>query len=135
MSPTTMRFILSSLVYLLLGVVLGVLFLAFPNTRGLRAVHVHLNLVGFVLFMIMGVAYHILPRFRGRPLISEKLAVVQFWLAEVGLVGLLVFMGIDAYQSQVAISPMAITTGLVVFGTALVVSIVLFVYNLGRTLY
>lgn len=132
-----MRFILTSLVYLLLGVILGFIFLAFPDARVLRTVHAHVNLVGFVIFMIFGVAYHILPRFRGRPLVSERMAVVQFWAAEVGLAGLLVFMGLEAYKFQLSswLPAAVIVTGLIVFGLTLVVSFFLFVYNLGRTLY
>src|SRR3989304_7922029 len=97
MSRTTLGFIFTGMVVLVLGVTLGVLFVVFPNLRPLSTVHAHLNLVGAVIFMIFGVAYHILPRFRGRPLHSENLAWAQFWLANIGLVGLLVAMGLDAY--------------------------------------
>ena len=40
--------------------------------------------------MIFGVAYHILPRFSGRPLWSEKLAMAQLYLANIGLIGMAV---------------------------------------------
>ena len=95
----------------------------------LSTVHAHLNLVGFIAFTIFGIAYHILPRFRGRPLYSEKLAWWQFWLANVGLVGLLVFLGLGAYASLDGLR-----TLLAVFGTTLALSIYLFVYNMLRTL-
>ena len=129
MSKTTMGFIFSGLIYLVIGVTLGVLFLIFPETRGLRSVHAHLNLVGFIIFIIFGVAYHILPRFRGRPLYSEKLAWWQFWLANVGLVGLLVFLGLGTYVSFGGLIILQ-----AVFGATLALSIYLFVYNMLRTL-
>jgi cytochrome c oxidase cbb3-type subunit 1 len=127
MSKTTLGFILVSLFYLLLGVTLGVVFFIIPEARALRSVHAHLNLMGFVIFMIFGVAYHILPRFRGRPLHSEGLAWAQFWLANVGLVGLLILMGLNVY---ITVS----TALLALFGALLALSVYLFVYNLGRTL-
>ena len=129
MSKTTLGFIFSGIAYLVIGVTLGVLFFIIPETRVLSTVHAHLNLVGFVTFTIFGVAYHILPRFRGRPLYSEKLAWWQFWLANIGLVGLLVFLGLGVYVSFDGLRALQ-----AVFGATLAVSIYLFVYNMLRTL-
>ena len=129
MSKTTLGFIFTGLVYLVIGITLGVLFVILPDLRPLRTVHAHLNLVGFVMFLIFGVAYHILPRFRGRPLYSEPLAWWQLWLANIGLVGLLIFMTIAVYQTQPYLTYLA-----VIFGIVLVISIYLFVYNMLRTL-
>lgn len=127
MSKTSIGFVIASLIYLAVGVALGVLFFIVPEMRVLRSVHVHLNVVGFVTFMIFGVAYHILPRFRGKPLHSEPLAWVQFWLANIGLIGLLV--------SMILYQPIA---GLYVIGALfaaiLALSIYLFIYNMARTL-
>jgi len=121
MSKTTLGFIYTSLLYLLVGTVLGGLFFLFPGLRAYRYIHGHANLVGFVTFMIFGVAYHILPRFRGRPLYSEGLAWAQFWLAQVGLAGLLLFEALG--------SPLAKA-----FALVLALSFLLFIYNIGRTL-
>lgn len=129
MSKTTLGFIFAGITYLVIGVTLGVLFFIIPETRGLSTVHAHLNLVGFVTFIIFGIAYHILPRFRGRPLYSEKLAWWQFWLANIGLVGLLVFLGLGAYVSFDGLGVLQ-----AVFGATLALSIYLFVYNMLRTL-
>lgn len=41
--------------------------------------------------MIFGVGYHILPRFTGRPLAYPKIGTLQFYLANIGLVGLVCF--------------------------------------------
>ncbi|HEY5190380.1 MAG TPA: hypothetical protein VII77_00240, partial [Candidatus Deferrimicrobium sp.] len=38
-------------------------------------------LTGFVMMVIFGIAYHILPRFAGKPLHSEGWAAAHFWLA------------------------------------------------------
>ncbi len=129
MSKTTLGFIFTGLAYLLIGVTLGVLFFILPETRVLRPVHTHLNLVGFVTFLVFGIAYHVLPRFRGRPLYSEKLAWGQFWLANIGLVGLLVFLGLGAYVSFDGLRALQ-----AIFGATLALSVYLFAYNMFRTL-
>lgn len=130
MSRTTLSFILAGFIYLVIGTTLGPLFVVLPDLQPLRTVHAHLNLVGFMTFFVFGIAYHILPRFRGRPLHSEALAWLQFWLANVGLVGFLAFTAIGAYTDFSGLA--ALRAG---FGAVLAVSIYLFVYNLGRTLF
>lgn len=129
MSKTTLGFIFSGMIYLLIGVTLGVLFFLIPQIRVLNTVHAHLNLVGFVMFTIFGTAYHILPRFRGRPLHSERIAWWQLWLGNIGLVGLLVLMTVAAYQPLESLRYLQ-----AIFGAALAVSIYLFIYNMLRTL-
>lgn len=124
-----MGFLFTGLVYLVIGVTLGVLFFIIPETRPLKSVHIHLNLVGFVIFTIFGIGYHILPRFRGNPLFSERLAWWQFWLANVGLVGLVFSLGLGAYLDSDGVR-----VAQVVFGSTLALSIYLFVYNMLRTL-
>jgi len=47
--------------------------------------HAHMMLLGFVLMMIYGVGLHVIPRFGGHPLRSERIASWQFWLANAGL--------------------------------------------------
>jgi cbb3-type cytochrome oxidase subunit 1 len=83
-------FIAAALVYALAGGLLGIAWLASPALipgQALRA-HAHLMLVGFVGMMIFGVALHMLPRFTGRPLFSERLADAQFALVNLGLLAL-----------------------------------------------
>jgi len=98
MSPTTIRFLKVGMACLILGALLGTL-LAVPGTRDLlsrapgaqwRLAHTHLNLVGFVLMAIFGIAYHILPRFAGKPLRSESWAAAHFWIAALGTAGMVV---------------------------------------------
>ena len=129
MSKTTLGFICSGVIYLLIGITLGVLFFLKPETRVLNTVHAHLNLVGFVAFLIFGIAYHILPRFRGRPLHSESLAWWQFWLANIGLAGLLISMTVSVYQP---LDSLRYIQG--AFGALLALSMYLFAYNMLRTL-
>ena len=105
MSPTTIRFLKVGMAYFVLGTLLGTL-LAVPATRDLlykapgaqwRLAHTHLNLAGFVIMIIFGIAYHILPRFSGKPLHSEAWASAHFWIAAFATAGMVIgFLAPDA---------------------------------------
>ncbi|MDP7240753.1 MAG: cbb3-type cytochrome c oxidase subunit I [Dehalococcoidia bacterium] len=117
----------TGMAYLMVGVGLGLYMAIDESARILGPVHAHANLVGFVTFNIFGIGYHILPRFRGRPLYSEGLAWVQFWAANIGLAGFLVFTATRIYWG-VGSNQRA------VFAALMALSFVLFVYNMGRTM-
>jgi cbb3-type cytochrome oxidase subunit 1 len=91
MLPRNRWFVAAALAYALLGGLLGLAWLAFPGdlpALALRA-HAHLMLVGFAGMMIFGVGLHVLPRFTGRTLYSERLADVQFACANLGLLAMI----------------------------------------------
>lgn len=75
------------LIYGLLGGLLMLVRLVDPTRvpGNLPRIHGHMLLLGFVLMMIYGVGLHVLPRFGGYPLRSERIATLQFWLANAGL--------------------------------------------------
>jgi cbb3-type cytochrome oxidase subunit 1 len=125
------NFIGMSIVYLFVASLFGVAMLAYPSMIGLKFVHSHLNLLGWVSMMIYGVGYHILPRFTGRPLKSPKMGEAQFWLANIGLVGMLLFYSLSLYSPH-----KGLYTGLAIaFGSVEAVSIFLFFYNMLATIY
>jgi hypothetical protein len=88
MDSYVIAFIRSSLVWLALGVTLGLWLVFDPQAIVYRAAHMHANLLGFVSMMIFGVAYHVIPRFSGRPLFSARSARIHVWLANIGLAGM-----------------------------------------------
>jgi cbb3-type cytochrome oxidase subunit 1 len=90
MLPRNRWFIAAALLYALLGGLLALAWLAAPGALPALTprVHAHLMLVGFAGMMIFGVALHMLPRFTGRPLFSERVADAQFWLANAGLLAM-----------------------------------------------
>jgi hypothetical protein len=127
MSRTTLGFIYTALAYLLIGTGVGAYMAIVPGGRALEPVHAHLNLVGFVMFSIFGIGYHILPRFRGRALYSEGLGWLQFWVANIGLVGFLLLTVANTYWG--------VGSGLRgALAAVLALSFLLFIYNMGRTL-
>jgi cbb3-type cytochrome oxidase subunit 1 len=85
MEPFVRRFVRSSLIWLAIGAVLGTAIAIWPRLLVYRPAHMHANLLGFVSMMIFGVAYHVLPRFVGRPLHSRLLAALHLWVANAGL--------------------------------------------------
>lgn len=122
------RFLKASLVWLALGVSLGLLMLIWPAAILYRPAHLHLNLLGFVTMMIYGVGYHVLPRFSGHPLHSRELAGVHWWMANVGL-GLLVagfILRPHLYRWSLPL--------LIVGGSASTLGAFIFIYNIWRTI-
>jgi hypothetical protein len=121
-------FIRSSLVWLGIGVVLGLSVLFLPALAGgYRAAHMHANLLGFVSMMIFGVAYHVIPRFTGIPLASPGVARGHLWVANLGLAGM-----VGGWM----IRPSAWPLGSWVLGAGAVLSAAgafAFIYNIWRT--
>lgn len=89
------NFIKGSIVATLtLGGTLGALILAslFLQIEGLPSfpgdfisLHAHFQLFGWLGLFIMGIAYHVIPRFKASQLHSKRLAEASFWLVAAGL--------------------------------------------------
>ncbi len=82
-------FIKAGLIYLVLGVILGVS-MSFVPAWSIRFVHIHLNLLGFMTMMIAGVAYHVLPRFSARTVPWPGGVKYHFLFHNIGLIGMLI---------------------------------------------
>ena len=85
------RYVRVSLFYLVLGLLLGAGMLWFGNDN-FQFLHSHMLLVGVVLFASFGAGYHwIAGRAEAGPLpgVTPAMARLQFWLANVGLPGML----------------------------------------------
>lgn len=81
-------FIRASLIWFVAGISLGLAIAIHPAWVVYRPAHAHMNLVGFVVMMIFGVGYQMLPRFFGHPIHNRALAAAHVWLANLGLAGL-----------------------------------------------
>lgn len=122
------RFIKASLCWLLTGVSLGVAMAFGPQLIIYRPAHVHANLLGFVSMMIFGVAYHVIPRFSGAPLHNRRLASAHFFVANLGLIGIVGgFLAIPRW-SFIGRPMLHTGAGLTTVG------VVMFVYNIWRTM-
>jgi cbb3-type cytochrome oxidase subunit 1 len=126
------NFILMSVIYLSLAGFLGVMMLVHPSISGTyKFAHSHLMLLGWVSMMIFGVGYHILPRFTGKLLKQPRLAELQFWLANIGLAGMVAFDvlrkhggNVEQFQGIIAVS-----------GALELLSLLLFFYLMAGTLF
>lgn len=78
------KYLIMGAVYLLVGILLG-MYMGASEDHSLAPVHAHINLLGFTLMTIFGLAYHVLPQMAESPL-----AKAQFWLHQVGALVLLV---------------------------------------------
>lgn len=125
------NFIAMSIVYLVVASIIGIYMLISPRTlAGYKFVHSHLMLLGWVSMMIYGVGYHILPRFAGRLLKHSSLAEAQFWMANIGLVGMAVFYVLLTENGSFTYRAL-----LGLFGILEVFSIFIFFYNMFVTIY
>jgi cbb3-type cytochrome oxidase subunit 1 len=122
-------FIVMSIVYLGLAAVLGIVMLGSQSVMAMKFVHSHLNMLGWVSMMIYGVGYHILPRFMGRPLYSNRIGEAQFYLANISLVAMLLFYTLNVYTPGDVYRTLTMLSGAVQ-----AVAIFLFFYNMLMTL-
>ena len=122
-------FIVMSVVYLGAAAVMGIVMLANHDVMALKFVHSHLNMLGWVSMMIYGVGYHILPRFMGRALYSNRIGEMQFYLANISLVAMLVFYTLNVYDPSVLYRTITVVSGAVQ-----ALAIFLFLYNMLMTL-
>ena len=128
MNRLSIRCIKAAFICLALGIGLGAWF-AVDRAQGvwLRPLHAALNLWGWTTLLIYGMAYHMLPRFTGRPL-RARIATIQSWLAIGGIA--LVSIG---WLGVVAALPLA--QGILLAGGALqVLAATLFALLIGELL-
>jgi hybrid cluster-associated redox disulfide protein len=122
MDRYTKGFVVASLVYFFLAAVLGI-WMGGTDTAGwVRFAHVHFNLLGFMSMMIYGVGYFILPRFNGRTLRWPSWVPAHFYVANLGLIGM------------VATAPERPSMGFVLFAALSVISAGMFAVNLAATM-
>lgn len=123
----SLRYVKASLVYLVVG---GSLLLAtFTHVIAFEmSAFYFMQLYGFVAMMIFGLSYLFVPSFSHAFLHSLKLAKLQFWLMNLGVIGLTVsFSGILPYTENLKF---------IVVGSLIiqVVALYLHAYNLWLTM-
>ena len=120
-----LKFAWASLIYLVIGSTMGIIMLL--TSESIKSSHAHVLLIGFVAMMIFGVGYHLLPVFAGTDLYSLRLAEIQFWLQNIGLIGL-------AFTMSYRYASTNYMTGTVIFGIISILGIYIFAYNIARSL-
>lgn len=129
MSFETIWFIRAALVYFGAGIVLGLTIAFRPDwVYLLKPIHAHLNLLGFMAMFVYGVAYHVLPRFKGRQLYSQRMSRYHLYLSNIALVGMAVsfpFYSLWGSRGSYALA---------FFGLLQLVAAGMFITNLWKTL-
>jgi drug/metabolite transporter (DMT)-like permease len=122
----SLKYVKASLVYLAAGVTLLVLTFTHLISFDLTGFY-FLQLYGFVATMIFGLSYLFVPSFAHAYLHSMRLARLQFWLMNIGVVGVAaVFGGVLPYNPSLRY----VTIGFLVL---LAVAVYIHVYNLWMT--
>ena len=123
----SLKYVKASLVYLAAGVTL--LLLTFSHVIAFDLTEFYfMQLYGFVAMMIFGLSYLFIPSFAHAFLHSMRLARLQFWLMNVGVVGMA-----TAFSGLIPYSP-AIKYVTVGFLLVLVIAVYMHVSNLWMTL-
>ena len=131
MNELSRIFIKTSLIYLAISTVIGLLITIGP---GYSFMHSHFTLIGWLSFFVFGAAYEIIPRYSGKPLFSEKLGFIHFWLGNIGLVGLALsypFMRMFMLREKDFSDALLIVT---LFGMIVTISIFMFIYNIWKSI-
>lgn len=123
----SLKYVKASLIYLTSGGTLLVLTFAHMLSFDMSAFY-FMQLYGFVAMMIFGLSYLFVPSFSHAFLYSLRLARMQFWLMNVGVIGMTAsFSGLIPYNPN--------TTYLVIGSlVVLVLALYLHAYNLLRTM-
>jgi uncharacterized membrane protein len=123
----SLKYVKASLVYLAVGASLLLLTFSHVITFDLTGFY-FMQLYGFVAMMIFGLSYLFVPSFAHAFLHSIRLARLQFWLMNIGVVGMAtVFSGLMPYNPN-----MRYVT--VVLLLVLVFAVYVHVYNLWTTM-
>ena len=126
MGKASVRFVSASLSYLIIGIAFGLLMALSPDYAvRFMPVHAHLNVLGWITMMIYGVGYYIIPQFAGKRLYSQGLAMTQFWIANIGLIGMLVLFPFRAGTPEATIT---------IFASMEFLAALIFLYNIARSI-
>ncbi|MEZ5796523.1 MAG: hypothetical protein R3D63_02940 [Paracoccaceae bacterium] len=79
-------FLVIAPVYLAIGVLFG-MYMGATGDHAMAPVHAHINLLGFTLMMVFGMAYHLVPAAG-----DSMLGRVHFWLHQAGALVLLIML-------------------------------------------
>ncbi len=126
MSVITVRFIKCGMIYFLLAMLLGIMLSVSGPVYPYMPIHVHFNLLGWMSMMVFGVGSHILPRFSGTPLWSERLSLWHLWLANIGLIGMAAGWLVKGSSGS--------STVLLIFALVESLSIIFFALNMFKTI-
>ncbi|HEY9206302.1 MAG TPA: cbb3-type cytochrome c oxidase subunit I [Candidatus Methanoperedens sp.] len=124
-------FIKAGVVYLGVSTILGVLITLGP---GFSFMHSHLALIGWVSFLLFGLAYMVIPQYSGKSLFSEQLGIIQFWLANIGLIGLSLSYPFMRMYMLKGLDYSLAQTIVIISGVLEAISVFIFIFNIWKSM-
>ena len=105
------NFLIAGSIYLLVGIGFG-MYMGVSQDFTLAPVHAHINLLGFTLMTLFGLAYRLMPN-----LAANNLGTAHFWLHQIGSFVTLVALFLLISGTAPAIAPvMPLAEGAVAIG-------------------
>jgi cbb3-type cytochrome oxidase subunit 1 len=123
MTGVARGFLGAAVIYGIVGLVLG-LKMAISHDHDQIPAHAHVNLIGWASFFLFAIFYHSFGE-----KVSNLLARIHFWLAQISLLGLTVGLYL-IYSGQTQFEPLAATSALTYAASFLV-----FAYTVFRFLF
>jgi cbb3-type cytochrome oxidase subunit 1 len=111
------RFIVTSVVWLLLAVLLGLAIILYPQilNHGSFLIHVHIGIIGWFMLLVVGVASTLMPMFFISHQLNKKYLDYAYWLINAGLVMLVATMFFGLGNMVRAASGAAVLAGFIFF--------------------
>jgi len=136
------KFLKVSLIYFIIGVTMGAIMTIGSIydfvilSKLFERAHAHINLIGWVSLSIIGFIYYLLLKNPDKPLYSEKLGNMGFWLINIGICAEFVALLIGGYAqaSSFQAGNYVIKMLIVIFAFVMMIGVYFSVYNIYKTL-
>ena len=136
------KFLKASLIYFIIGVTMGAIMNIGPIydfvmlSKLFERAHAHINLIGWVSLSIIGFIYYLILGNLGKPLYSERLGNMGFWLINIGITAEFValLMGGYAQASSFQAGNYVIMMLIIIFAFVMMIGVYFSVYNIYKTL-
>ncbi len=113
------RFVRLSVIYVLIGMALGI-YMAASHDHVQAPTHAHLNLLGYVSMFLYGLFYRAWPQAA-----ESALARWHFWIANIGMIALISAVGL-IYNDWPNAEPLAAASSFVVLGGMVLFTVIVF---------
>ncbi|CAG0976511.1 hypothetical protein METP3_01816 [Methanosarcinales archaeon] len=136
------KFLKASLIYFIIGVTMGAIMTIgsiydfVVLSKLFERAHAHISLIGWVSLSIIGFIYYLILGNLGKPLYSEWLGNMGFWLINIGICAEFVALLIGGYAqaSSFQAENYVIMMLIVIFAFVMMIGVYFSVYNIYKTL-